>query len=242
MKTCALKSKHLPRTFCWFSSTVMKFCLAVFLLGSIGILFSNDYSSLPNDIRWVRQSGEYKELCMQVYRQAWYQVNRQAGSGSTKLAVVVDLDETVLDNSLYQVGRWGKGLGFTQESWSEWVNQKEAGLVPGAKVFLEKTRNLGVTVIFMSNRMHHNLKPTIENLKELKIWQKEDLFLLREDKQDTKDIRRKEVLEGTGRMKKVGPLKVLAYLGDQVGDFPNKSGEVFGVSQFLLPNPTYGKW
>lgn len=242
MKTCALKSKHLPRTFCWFNSTVMKCCLAVFLLGSIGILFSNDPSSLPNDIRWVRQSGEYKELCMQVYRQAWYQVNRQAGSSSTKLAVVVDLDETVLDNSLYQVGRWGKGLDFTQESWSEWVNQKEAGLVPGAKVFLEKTRNLGVTVIFMSNRMHHNLQPTIENLKELKIWQKEDLFLLREDKQDTKDIRRKEVLEGTGRMKKVGPLKVLAYLGDQVGDFPNKSGEVFGVSQFLLPNPTYGKW
>ena len=220
----------------------MKCCIAVFVLGSIGILFSNDSSSLPNDIRWVRQSGEYKELCMQVYRQAWYQVNRQAGSSGTKLAIVVDLDETILDNSLYQVGRWSKGLGFTQESWSEWVNQKEAGLVPGAKVFLEKTRNLGVTIVFMSNRMHHNLQPTIENLKELSVWQKEDLFLLREDKQDTKDIRRKEVLEGTGRMKKVGPLKVLAYLGDQVGDFPDKSGEVFGVNQFLLPNPTYGKW
>ncbi len=220
----------------------MKCCLAVFLLGSIRILFSNDSSSLPNDIRWVRQSGEYKELCRQVFQQAWYQVKKQAGSGGTKWAVVVDLDETILDNSLYQVDRWGKGLGFTQESWSEWVNQKEAGLVPGAKVFLEKTRNLGVTVIFMSNRMHHNLLPTMENLKGLRVWHKEDLFLLRKDKQDTKEIRRKEVLEGTGRMKKVGPLKVLAYLGDQIGDFPNKSGEVFGVSQFLLPNPTYGKW
>ena len=220
----------------------MRCCLAVFVLGSIGILFSNDSSSLPNDIRWVRQSGEYKELCMQVYRHAWYQVKKQAGSSGTRLAVVVDLDETILDNSLYQVGRWSKGLGFNQESWSEWVNQKEAGLVPGAKLFLEKTRNLGVTVVFMSNRMHYNLQPTIENLKELSVWQKEDLFLLREDKQDTKDIRRKEVLEGTGRMKKIGPLKVLAYLGDQVDDFPNKSGEVFGVNQFLLPNPTYGKW
>ena len=241
MKSCAQKSKHLPRTFSCFSSGVMKCCLAVFLLGSIRILFSNDYSSLPNDIRWVRQSGEYKELCKQVFQQAWYQVKKQADLGG-KLAVVVDLDETILDNSLYQVGRWGKGLGFTQESWSEWVNQKEAGLVPGAKVFLDKARNIGVTVVFMSNRMHHNLQPTIENLKGLRVWQKEDLFLLRENKQDTKEIRRKEVLEGTGRMKKVGPLKVLAYLGDQIGDFPNKSGEVFGVSQFLLPNPTYGKW
>jgi 5'-nucleotidase (lipoprotein e(P4) family) len=241
MKSCAQKSKHLPRTFSCFSSGVMKCCLAVFLLGSIRILFSNDYSSLPNDIRWVRQSGEYKELCKQVFQQAWYQVKKQADLGG-KLAVVVDLDETILDNSLYQVDRWGKGLGFTQESWSEWVNQKEAGLVPGAKVFLDKARNIGVTVVFMSNRMHHNLQPTIENLKGLRVWQKEDLFLLRENKQDTKEIRRKEVLEGTGRMKKVGPLKVLAYLGDQIGDFPNKSGEVFGVSQFLLPNPTYGKW
>ena len=241
MKSCAQKSKHLPRTFSCFSSVVMKCCLAVFLLGSIRILFSNDYLSLPNDIRWVRQSGEYKELCKQVFQQAWYQVKKQADLGG-KLAVVVDLDETILDNSLYQVDRWGKGLGFTQESWSEWVNQKEAGLVPGAKVFLDKARNIGVTVVFMSNRMHHNLQPTIENLKGLRVWQKEDLFLLRENKQDTKEIRRKEVLEGTGRMKKVGPLKVLAYLGDQIGDFPNKSGEVFGVSQFLLPNPTYGKW
>ena len=241
MKSCAQKSKHLPRTFSCFSSGIMKCCLAVFLLGSIRILFSNDYSSLPNDIRWVRQSGEYKELCKQVFQQAWYQVKKQADLGG-KLAVVVDLDETILDNSLYQVDRWGKGLGFTQESWSEWVNQKEAGLVPGAKVFLDKARNIGVTVVFMSNRMHHNLQPTIENLKGLRVWQKEDLFLLRENKQDTKEIRRKEVLEGTGRMKKVGPLKVLAYLGDQIGDFPNKSGEVFGVSQFLLPNPTYGKW
>ncbi len=242
MKSCAQKSKDLPRTFSCFSSGVMKCCLAVFLLGSIRILFSNDSSSLPNDIRWVRQSGEYKELCKQVFQQAWYQIKKQAGSGGTKWAVVVDLDETILDNSLYQVDRWGKGLGFTQESWSEWVNQKEAGLVPGAKVFLEKTRSLGGTVVFMSNRMHHNLQPTMENLKGLSVWQKEDLFLLRENKQDTKEIRRKEVLEGTGRMKKVGPLKVLAYLGDQIGDFPNKSGEVFGVSQFLLPNPTYGKW
>ena len=93
----------------------MKCCLAVFLLGSIRILFSNDYSSLPNDIRWVRQSGEYKELCKQVFQQAWYQVKKQADLGG-KLAVVVDLDETILDNSLYQVDRWGKGLGFTQES------------------------------------------------------------------------------------------------------------------------------
>ena len=72
---------------------------------------------------------------------------------------------------------------------------KKADLVLGEDISGEDQK-LGITVVFMSNRMHHNLQPTIENLKGLKVWDKKDLFLLREDKQDTKDLRRKEVLEG----------------------------------------------
>ena len=110
MKSSAQKSKHLPRSFSWFSSSVMKCCLAVFLLGSIGILFSNDSSSLPNDIRWVRQSGEYEELCKQIFRQAWYQIKKQAGSGGTKLAVVVDLTRPYLITAFIKWIGGGKDL------------------------------------------------------------------------------------------------------------------------------------
>jgi 5'-nucleotidase (lipoprotein e(P4) family) len=166
----------------------------------------------------------------------------KAEKNSGNLAVVVDLDETVLDNSHYQVERWKAGLSFTQDSWSDWVNRKEAGLIPGAKAFLSTVRKKGVRVVFLSNRMNDNLKPTRENLQALGALDPRDLFLLRLDKDDLKEVRRKEVTDGTGRMKKVGPLKVIGYVGDQMGDFPSDRKLEFGKTNFLLPNPMYGKW
>ena len=199
---------------------------------------------LPNDVRWVRQSAEHRTLCEQLFRQATVAILRQVKmeKGSKNLAVVVDLDETVLDNSLYQVERWKAGLSFTQDSWSDWVNRKEAGLVPGAKAFLSTVRKKGVRVVFLSNRMNHNLEPTRGNLQALGVLDPKDLFLLRLDKNDLKEVRRKEVTDGTGRMKKVGPLHVIGYLGDQMGDFPSDVSKEFGRINFLLPNPMYGKW
>jgi 5'-nucleotidase (lipoprotein e(P4) family) len=199
---------------------------------------------LPNDVRWVRQSAEYRILCEQLFHQATVAILRtvKAEKNSGNLAVVVDLDETVLDNSHYQVERWKAGLSFTQDSWSDWVNRKEAGLIPGAKAFLSTVRKKGVRVVFLSNRMNDNLKPTRENLQALGALDPRDLFLLRLDKDDLKEVRRKEVTDGTGRMKKVGPLKVIGYVGDQMGDFPSDRKLEFGKTNFLLPNPMYGKW
>lgn len=199
---------------------------------------------LPNDVRWVRQSAEYRILCEQLFHQATVAILRtvKAEKNSGNLAVVVDLDETVLDNSHYQVERWKAGLSFTQDSWSDWVNRKEAGLIPGAKAFLSTVRKKGVRVVFLSNRMNDNLKPTRENLQALGALDPRDLFLLRLDKDDLKEVRRKEVTDGTGRMKKVGPLHVIGYVGDQMGDFPSDRKQEFGKTNFLLPNPMYGKW
>jgi 5'-nucleotidase (lipoprotein e(P4) family) len=199
---------------------------------------------LPNDVRWVRQSAEYRILCEQLFHQATVAILRtvKAEKNSGNLAVVVDLDETVLDNSHYQVERWKAGLSFTQDSWSDWVNRKEAGLISGAKAFLSTVRKKGVRVVFLSNRMNDNLKPTRENLQALGALDPRDLFLLRLDKDDLKEVRRKEVTDGTGRMKKVGPLKVIGYVGDQMGDFPSDRKQEFGKTNFLLPNPMYGKW
>ena len=199
---------------------------------------------LPNDVRWVRESTEYKNLCEQLFKQARIEILKtvSAKGGKSKLAVVVDLDETVLDNSQYQVERWNAGLSFTQDSWSDWVKREEAGQIAGSKEFLTAVRKKGIRVIFLSNRMNENLKPTRSNLKSLGVLDPRDLFLLREDKSDTKQIRRTEVMNGTGRMKKVGPFKVVGYLGDQMGDFPNDRLADFGKINFLLPNPMYGKW
>jgi len=217
--------------------------LNLFLL-MIGSVMVVGEEKLPNDIRWIRQSIEYRALCEQLFRQATVAILRKVKTekNSDNLAVVVDLDETVLDNSLYQVERWRAGLSFTQDSWSEWVNREEAGLVPGAKEFLKAVRKKGVRVVFVSNRMNKNLEPTRRNLLALEVLAPNDLFLLRLDKDDVKEVRRREVNEGKARMKKVGPLKVVGYVGDQMGDFPSGQAKEFGKTSFLLPNPMYGKW
>ena len=215
--------------------------LFLFLIGSVMVVGEE---KLPNDIRWIRQSTEHRTLCEQLFRQATVAIIRKVKTekNSDNLAVVVDLDETVLDNSLYQVERWKAGLSFTQDSWSEWVNREEAGLVPGGKGIFEAVRKKGVRVVFLSNRMNHNLEPTRENLRLLGVLDPDDLFLLRLDKNDLKEVRRKEVTDGTGRMKKIGPLNVIGYVGDQMGDFPSGQKKEFGKTNFLLPNPMYGKW
>jgi 5'-nucleotidase (lipoprotein e(P4) family) len=217
--------------------------LNLFLL-MIGSVMVVGEEKLPNDIRWIRQSIEYRALCEQLFRQATVAILRKVKTekNSDNLAVVVDLDETVLDNSLYQVERWKAGLSFTQDSWSEWVNREEAGLVPGAMEFLKAVRKKGVRVVFVSNRMNKNLEPTRRNLLALEVLAPNDLFLLRLDKDDVKEVRRREVNEGKARMKKVGPLKVVGYVGDQMGDFPSGQAKEFGKTSFLLPNPMYGKW
>ncbi|MBT7405242.1 MAG: hypothetical protein HN754_03940 [Opitutae bacterium] len=217
--------------------------LNLFLL-MIGSVMVVGEEKLPNDIRWIRQSIEYRMLCEQLFRQATVAILRKVKTekNSDNLAVVVDLDETVLDNSLYQVERWKAGLSFTQDSWSEWVNREEAGLVPGAKEFLKAVRKKGVRVVFVSNRMNKNLEPTRRNLLALEVLAPNDLFLLRLDKDDVKEVRRREVNEGKARMKKVGPLNVIGYVGDQMGDFPSGQAKEFGKTSFLLPNPMYGKW
>ena len=198
--------------------------------------------ALPNDVRWVTQSNEYSSLCTQTYRlavQILLPKLKNAGSGD---AIVMDLDETVLDNSKYQVERFRLNLGFTQESWSEWVGRREAGLVPGAKAFIEKARMHRVKIVFLSNRMEYNLEHTRANLAKLGVLSKDDLFLLRRNKDDTKEVRREQILQGKGRMKKTGPLQVIAYFGDAMGDFPDEKEERLGEKFFILPNPMYGKW
>ena len=99
---------------------------------------------LPNDVRWVRESKEYETICTQIFNRAKIEYRcsnsllkvSKSNDKNKKLAVVVDLDETILDNSTYQVERWKMGLGFTQESWSDWVNRKKLFLLAGQRASL----------------------------------------------------------------------------------------------------------
>ena len=163
--------------------------------------------------------------------------------GVDRPVIVMDLDETVLNNVQYQVELFEKSETYNPTSWNAWVNKELATAVPGAKSFiLDFKEKYEGRIVFISNRDASTIKATRNNLDNLGLLFEDDVFLLRKDKKDTKIVRRNEVLEGIGRMQSYGPNSVLAYFGDQIGDFPNDTSFVFSLNKFMFPNPMYGKW
>ena len=213
----------------------MIYILVVFSLSLVS-------AKLPNDVRWVTSSSEYKYNCIQTYQMAYHAILDECRKSENPV-IVMDLDETVLDNSNYQVSLSEKNESYNPESWSVWVNQEEANLVPGAKEFILNYKKIkNSKIIFLSNRMDKNLNATKNNMKKLSILFDDDIFLLRLDKEDTKVVRRNEIMNGIGRMEKYGKQRVIAYFGDAMGDFPDDLNYQWTVNKFIFPNPMYGKW
>ena len=172
-----------------------------------------------------------------------FRANLDLPAQNNNYAIVVDLDETILDNSKYQVLLNDNNEKYNPETWSKWVNKEEAELVPGAKNFLKKVRKLGVSIIFLSNRMNKNLETTKRNMDDLEILSDKDIFLLRLNKSDTKIVRRKEIYDSENRMSGLPNFNVISYLGDAYGDFPKDIEKCkWGYNCHLFPNPMYGKW
>lgn len=207
------------------------------------------------DVKYVRDSEEYATLTRQVYRAAAAAVARARDTLPRRpaWAVVLDVDETALDNSAYQLERQAYGLPFDLASWNAWVRRREAGTVPGAGEFVAGVRAAGGRVAWITNRDETVRDATRANLVSQGLWDDGDRLCLRDRADSTyvKARRRAEVASGEGRCAWEGELAaVLAYVGDQLGDFPAAgeplpgAGEdaLFGSRYFLLPNPMYGSW
>lgn len=202
----------------------------------------------PAAIHWVRSSAEHDALFVQVYRQAAEAV-REAEDAYPDGAwgVILDADETVLDNSEYQRRRAALGLGFTAPTWNAWVREEAAGALPGAADFIALVRSLGGRVAIVTNRDEPVCPSTRRNLDALGI--EVDAVLCRQPEASGKDRRFRSVEEGTTAAG-LPPLEVLVWLGDNIQDFPGMTQSArdaaalapFGERWFLLPNPMYGSW
>src|SRR5512143_2895166 len=108
---------------------------------------------LPESVRWVSDSAEHRALFVQVYRAATTQVEREAaGRASGRWAVILDADETTIDNSAYQRERALAGRPFDAASWRAWCARREAVPLPGAAAFLATVRALGGRIAIVTNR------------------------------------------------------------------------------------------
>ena len=204
-------------------------------------------------IKYVRDSAEYAALMEQTYRVAGSAVERarrmlQAGAA---WAVVLDVDETTLDNTAYELERAAYGVPYDPGSWHAWVERAQAPAVPGVAAFVRGVRALGGRVAYVTNRAESDRAATRRNLEREGLWQSGDLLCPKPAGSDaSKAGRRAEVRTGRGDCAWPGtPTAVLAYLGDQMVDFPAAGEEAdltgpdaFGVRCFLLPNPMYGDW
>lgn len=202
------------------------------------------------EIHWTRNSAEHRAAYLQAYRLAGDQIrilSREKPAG--KWAVILDADETVLDNSIYQKRRGDLDSAYSEASWNAWVLERAAPPLPGAEDFTRSVRELGGKVVIVTNRDETGCPATRQNLSAVGI--SADLVLCKPAGPSDKNPRFRAVQDGTASPA-LPPLQVLMWVGDNILDFPAASQALrdsaqsalddFGRRFILLPNPMYGSW
>ena len=173
-----------------------------------------------------------------------------------KPAIVLDIDETVLDNSPYQARQIMRGADtFNATAWNLWCKEASAGPLPGALEFTRYAAAHGVRVIFISNRAHDLTDVTVENLKRdgFPVSGAESVLNLGTP---TPGCEAQGSDKGCRRQQVARKYRVLMEFGDQLGDFLDIADNTpqgreraiepyrnwFGERWFALPNPVYGSW
>jgi 5'-nucleotidase (lipoprotein e(P4) family) len=209
--------------------------------------------ALPMSVRWVQRSAEYRASCVQTYRLAGAHVERAAaGRAPGTWAIVADGDETVISNVQHEVERARQGqygAPFDAQAWMAWVRRREATALPGAAAFLRRVHELGGRVAIVTNRLGAECDDTRANFEAQGLAI--DAMLCRGEGEPSDKGPRFERVR-SGQAFGSGPVEVVAFLGDNIRDFPGGSQDLrkkgedafadFGARYFILPNPLYGSW
>jgi 5'-nucleotidase (lipoprotein e(P4) family) len=266
----------------FWNSKLLGVALGTFLLGWLwGQTDSNPTTKpqlpFPMSARlsgnlYMQNAAEYRACCYTIYQLAEKRLAEKLAKLDPQpknLAIVMDLDETVVDNSAFQTYLYGNHLEYKDELWDIYEEQyhTDVRLIPGAKQFIETAEKAGVTVIYLSNRKEKFIDSTISALKRLGINDqnlRERLFLKPlGETSSNKTARRAKVAE---------KYDVIMYFGDNLRDFSedfkydkikltdnstpaecrtaldyrleqaDKNLAHWGDDWFVLPNSSYGDW
>ena len=83
------------------------------------------------------------------------------------VAVIVDADETVIDNSAYEALLIGQNFGYSSKTWNPWMQSAQATAMPGALEFLKYAQSRNVGIFYVTNRKMVGYEGTGKNLKAL---------------------------------------------------------------------------
>ena len=225
-------------------------------------------------VLWMQQAAEYRVLVQQTYRLATERLATADQPGSAALeqdavpaqrlaslppAIILDLDETVLDNSWFQARMLRDRVNYSDPIWDAWVQEAAAPALPGAREYLDAAAQRGVRIFYVTNRECPKVPPvsgdpcpaktaTQRNLVRLGLPGAADPanLLLRRERPEwaerSKSARRAWIGER---------YRIIALVGDDMGDFVDRRVHaarrdeltpLFGTRWFLLPNAMYGSW
>lgn len=184
----------------------LKFLIALPLVVSCSALQRNPQEKFKMATSYFQNSPEVKALYYQAFNAA---KDRLKPIRKGKGCVVLDVDETVLDNSPYQGWLYENKLSYTDKTWEQWVNKGTAKALPGALSFIKDAQKKKYRVYFITNRKKHLEDVTYKNLIDLGLkFPRRDL--IGRDKTSSKVERRNQMTKGC-------QLTLLA--GDSLGDF-----------------------
>ena len=201
-------------------------------------------------VLWQQTAAEYRALCYQAFNFAALRLNEIPKNKlrKQKLAIITDLDETILDNSYSEAQLIKEGREHSNQSWKEWTSQSAAKAVPGAVEFLQMAKKKGITIFYISNRDTGDVASTLINLKKLQLPDADTAHMLFLSNTSSKEIRRQIVMSR---------YNVVMLLGDNLNDFiqvfegrkiserfaeTDKLKDEWGKKFIVLPNATYGEW
>lgn len=208
---------------------------------------SQDY--LIMSVLYHQKAAEYRALCYQAYNLATLRLSQSLSRDPHPKppAVVVDIDETVLDNSPYEAK-----LILTDNTyptyWKDWCELATAKALPGALEFLKFADSAGVAIYYVSNRSVELVEATMRNLKNLGFPQADISHLLLKKQDSSKEGRRQAISQNH---------EIVLLIGDNLNDFASvferkgiserfaevdKLKTAFGQKFIVLPNAMYGEW
>lgn len=220
-----------------------------------------------HSVLWTQTAIEYQATALQAYKLATIMLDRALADSSWTAgpeqgemggyeplppAVILDVDETVLDNSPYQARLVRDNAEYGSATWDAWVREQAAPPVPGAVDFTRYAAEHGVAVFYVTNRRANLEDATRANLAAygFPFDPDEDRLLLRDEQPDwgaDKATRRNAVGERH---------RILLLVGDNFGDFVSevevsvaarhalaeRYADYWGTRWIMLPNPQYGSW
>ncbi|MGB8328413.1 MAG: HAD family acid phosphatase [Steroidobacteraceae bacterium] len=227
-----------------------------------------------NAVLWMQNAAEYRMLAEQAYGAARRALDQMGAPGSAALeqwdtpetqlaplptAIVLDLDETVLDNSYYQARLVRDHQPYSAPSWRAWVEEAAAPALPGAQRFLTEAAQRGHRIFYVTNRSCADGNPrdgdacpgksaTRRNLLALGLPFASDpeALLLRGERPEWNSLSK------TARRQFLAQrYRIVALFGDDLGDFSDRPrfvgdrerlSRLIGTRWFVMPNAMYGGW